>query len=55
MAEIFYDAFAQNEEFKYMFRNVKRNEQIESDLKGYRRSLNTPGRKFFKVVEVETG
>jgi hypothetical protein len=55
IAEIFCDAFAENPEFKVMNRNVKREAQIEFETKGYTESMNTPGRKFFKVVEVETG
>lgn len=55
IAEIFCDAFAENPEFKVMNQNVRREDQIESEVKGYTRSMNTPGRKLFKVVEVETG
>lgn len=55
LAEVFCDAFAENAEFKVMNRNIKREDQIESEMKGYTKSMNTPGRKHFKVVEVETG
>lgn len=55
LAEVFSDAFAENPEFIVMNRNVKREDQIESEVKGYTKSMSTPGRKHFKVVEVETG
>ena len=55
LAEIFCDAFAENAEFKIMNRNVKREDMIEGDAKGYKKSFDWPGRKFFKAVEVDTG
>ena len=55
LAEVFEEAFAENPEFKIMNRNCKKEDLIEFDVKGYRKDMETPGRRFFKVVEVETG
>jgi hypothetical protein len=55
LAEIFHEAFATDPEFSIMYGRCKRSDVIDFDLQSYEREFVTPGRRYFKVVDNETG
>jgi hypothetical protein len=55
LAEIFHEAFATDPEFCTIYQKCDVEETIKSDLVGYEKEFDTPGRRFFKVVDSENG
>jgi hypothetical protein len=55
LVEIFHEAFATDPLFGIIYGKCDMREVIESDLVGYEKEFDTPGRRFFKVVDSENG
>lgn len=55
LVEIFHEAFATDPMFSIIFGKCDRKEVIEADVVGYEKEFDTPGRRFFKLVDSESG
>ena len=55
LVEIFHEAFATDPEFSIIYGKCDTKEVVKSDVVGYEKEFDTPGRKFFKVVDDEYG
>jgi len=53
LVEIFHEAFATDPEFCIIYQKCDMEEVIKSDLVGYEKEFDTPGRRFFKVADSE--
>jgi hypothetical protein len=55
LVEIFHEAFATDPEFSVMNAKCDLNEVMKRDVEGYQKEFDTPGRRFFKLIDDETG
>jgi hypothetical protein len=55
LVEIFHEAFATDPEFSIIYQKCDMEEAIKLDVVGYEEEFDTPGRRFFKVVDSENG
>lgn len=55
LVEVFHEAFATDPEFGIIYGNCDMKEVIKCDVVGYEEEFDTPGRRFFKLVDNENG
>jgi hypothetical protein len=55
LVEIFHEAFATDPVFGLVNKNCDMKEVVRSDLVGFEKEFDTPGRKFFKLVDNDNG
>jgi hypothetical protein len=55
LVEIFHEAFATDPEFGIIYGKCDMKEVIKFDVVGYEQEYDTPGRRFFKLIDNESG
>lgn len=55
LVEIFHEAFATDPAFSIIFAKCDTKEVIQADVEAYEKEFDTPGRRFFKLVDGESG
>ena len=53
LVRVFHAAFATDPEFSIIYRDCDMDEVVASDVADYEKEFETPGRRFFKVVDGE--
>lgn len=55
LVEIFHEAFATDPEVSLINANCDMNEVIRNDVERYEKEFDTPGRRFFKLIDDDNG
>lgn len=55
LVELFHEAFATDPDFSIIYGKCDRKEVIKFDVVGYEEEYDTPGRRFFKLIDDENG